>query len=190
MQFHVPCGCGRYLEVSEGAAGATIACPCGRPVQVPGLKELRVKAGLPPYDISPELLVDDLLARREVPTGRRCAQCGQDTEDVLVIAVECERSWTPRRGPFAWIAVALLGLLAGVFYLLLLRKEEEAEPLGKDKIYHLPLTVCPHCRTHLRGEGAIKEALRTVLAYRKLLDKFPEARVNVEGVTKLDPEHG
>jgi hypothetical protein len=77
-----------------------------------------------------------------------------------------------------------------VFGLGSVRQEEEEEPLDEDKIYHLPLTVCPHCRTHLRGELAIKEALRTVLAYRKLLDKFPEAGVNVEGLTKLDPEHG
>jgi hypothetical protein len=41
MHFRLPCECGRQLSVTEGAAGATFQCACGRTVKVPSLEELR-----------------------------------------------------------------------------------------------------------------------------------------------------
>jgi Domain of unknown function (DUF1922) len=40
MDFRLPCECGRHLSVTEGAAGATLQCVCGRTVKVPSLGEL------------------------------------------------------------------------------------------------------------------------------------------------------
>src|SRR5439155_16595889 len=41
MEYRVTCGCGRAVAVGERAAGARAACPCGRTVDVPSLRELR-----------------------------------------------------------------------------------------------------------------------------------------------------
>ena len=44
MYFRLKCACGQHVTVSEGAAGASVACPCGLPVAVPDLTELRQRA--------------------------------------------------------------------------------------------------------------------------------------------------
>lgn len=46
MEFTVSCSCGRVQTVSEGSAGARIACDCGQTVDVPSLTQLRKQAGL------------------------------------------------------------------------------------------------------------------------------------------------
>jgi hypothetical protein len=47
MEYHVACSCGNVLPVSEGMAGSSTACRCGRTVPVPSLGELRGEAITP-----------------------------------------------------------------------------------------------------------------------------------------------
>src|SRR5262249_43305342 len=68
-RFHADCECGRRHPVAEGAAGGTIQCGCGRTLPVPSLRELRVEAGLTPYDPNPELVITHMLATRDLPFG-------------------------------------------------------------------------------------------------------------------------
>jgi hypothetical protein len=44
MYFRLKCECGNCVIVPEGAAGASLACTCGRRVPVPELTELRQRA--------------------------------------------------------------------------------------------------------------------------------------------------
>jgi hypothetical protein len=62
MDFRINYDCGKSVTVTEGAAGARMLCPCGRTITVPSVKDLRLQAGLPPYNISPELMIEHLLA--------------------------------------------------------------------------------------------------------------------------------
>jgi hypothetical protein len=41
MQVSLSCKCGKQIAVTEGAAGASLPCSCGRTIQVPSLGELR-----------------------------------------------------------------------------------------------------------------------------------------------------
>jgi hypothetical protein len=82
-------------------------------------------------------------------------------------------------GPSGVLAVLAL-LLTG--WLIILRRRGDQQEYGKDKIYTLPLAVCRQCRSTLRDQRAIKEALCQVPEYRQLLDKFPDARVIVRDV--------
>jgi hypothetical protein len=41
MSISLPCTCGRRVRVTTGQAGLTIACECGRALEVPSLRELR-----------------------------------------------------------------------------------------------------------------------------------------------------
>jgi len=41
MKYLVACECGNQLAVTEGMAGSTAPCPCGRSVAVPSLRTLR-----------------------------------------------------------------------------------------------------------------------------------------------------
>jgi hypothetical protein len=76
-------------------------------------------------------------------------------------------------------------LLTGIWGILLAQllgytlQDRSRRELGKDKIYALPLAVCPECQPDLRRERKLKEALRQVPEYDRLLDKFPDAIVRL-----------
>ena len=178
MQFRVDCQCGKFIMVREGAAGAKFDCSCGRIISVPSLQDLRVQAGLPPYDLSPELMLHHLLPAGELPSRSACAGCGIDTPDRVEVVTECERSWTKNSRGSSWLV-----LFVSMFLFPLriwMREEGEERQYGSDKIYRLPLAVCRECRKKLRGQEAIKGCLRTEPVYERLLDKFPDAVVRVE----------
>ena len=41
MLVYLSCECGKQVPVSEGAAGTSLPCTCGRAIKVPSLGELR-----------------------------------------------------------------------------------------------------------------------------------------------------
>ncbi len=51
--------------------------------------------------------------------------------------------------------------------------------MGANKIYTLPLPICPNCRESLRGQKAIKDCMQVIPAYQQLLEKFPDATMTV-----------
>ena len=44
MHFRLQCECGQAVSVTEGAAGLSLPCTCGRNIQVPAFAELRGRA--------------------------------------------------------------------------------------------------------------------------------------------------
>ena len=44
-EIPLPCECGQHILVTEGMAGASVRCPCGRTIAVPSLGEIRRLAG-------------------------------------------------------------------------------------------------------------------------------------------------
>ncbi|MGL4554835.1 MAG: hypothetical protein ACRC33_27020 [Gemmataceae bacterium] len=48
---------------------------------------------------------------------------------------------------------------------------------GKDRVYDLPLRLCPGCRTHVTSPAEATAALRRVALYSDLLDLYPRAAV-------------
>jgi hypothetical protein len=179
LEFRVDCECGRFVMVKEGSAGAKLGCSCGRTILVPSLKELRLRAGLPAYSLSPELVIEHLLLAGELPSRRACAVCGADTDDRARVVTECERVWISRSGGFTWAHLLVFLFFPILLWLLLLQKPEQRK-YGKDKIYALPLAVCRGCLKKLRSRRTIKECLRKEPIYDRLLDKFPDAAVRLE----------
>jgi hypothetical protein len=176
VNFRVDCECGIPLKVSEASAGGSVRCVCGRSVPVPPLRDLRVRAGLPPHNIAPEVLIEHLLASGELPPNKSCIECGTATEKMVYVVVECERIFIRTRGGFSW-RVFLVSLFLPVrFWYWEPREEKE---YGRDKIYRLPLPVCGSCRPKLSGR-TIADRLRQIPVYEQLLDKFPDAVVRLE----------
>lgn len=174
MEFQVPCECGKELTVSEAAADSRRECACGRAVVIPSLKEMRLRAGLPAYNIPPEKLIEHMLAAGEVPGEGRCAGCGKPTREIARFEIECERSWTINEGA-SWGTVLLSIFWPARFFL----GGGEKRTYGSDKIYTLPLPLCAACFPALSGEAEIKRCLWSVPVYRGLLDKFPDAKVRL-----------
>ena len=137
MEFHVSCQCGQSVRVLESAAERTIECACGRAIAVPPLTMLRRQAGLPPYNVSPEIMIDHLLPLGRLPGSNVCTQCGAETDHRIQILTECERLWIHRSGGLSWAALLAFFLLP---FSILLREKTEVKEFGKDKVYSLP---CP-----------------------------------------------
>jgi hypothetical protein len=163
------------VTVTEGSAGATAPCSCGRAIPVPALKELRVRAGLSAYDPSPELVVEHLIRTAELPGGNVCVECGVDTDNVIHIITECERRWVRPLGGTWSLPIPLLPLPIHV----IVRDANETREFGRDKVYRLPLVICPVCQRALRGRAGLKKCLRGVAVYDRLLGKYPNARVRL-----------
>jgi hypothetical protein len=94
--------------------------------------------------------------------------------------VECEKAVRWRKYP-TWlkgIGYAFVLLFFGlVTTLLVSRREEEDRFVGTDRIFPLPLRVCPGCRAQLETPAAARDALCREPLYRALLDKYPSATI-------------
>ena len=182
MEFHLRCQCSQVLTVTEGSAGAEVACGCGRTVSVPPLRELRSQVGMPAYEPVPELLIETMLAQGQLPPERRCVECGKDTAEVVCVTTTCERAWSEADSGNSWVNVLASWLFIGILGAYVLRAFQDssaARTFGRDKVYPLPLPICEHCRHVLRGSERIKDRLRRIPEYARLLDKFPQAEVAV-----------
>jgi hypothetical protein len=180
MEFRAVCQCGQSIAVSLGQAGSAVDCRCGASVSVPSLRELRSAAGLPPPE-HPELAVKRLLQSGCVRDGP-CAVCGAQAGAVLYCVAECERS--VRKSEAHWLVNGLAIVLAALIspWLLFFRESRSEEPrfLGRDLILRLPLPVCPVCRRGLTNQAEVVKALCHLPEYRRLLQKYPHAKVQVD----------
>ena len=185
MEFRVDCGCGDHIMVSEGAAGARFDCACGRAIHVPSLSELRTRAGLPTNAVSPEFVIEHLLASGQMPMGPECIECGANPCPTILVTTECERATIVRSGGFSWPIFLFCLFLCQpllIYYLWALfffqARAEESE-FGRDKVYALPLRICTKCEQKLRDSATVKQCLCKVVEYQMLLEKFPNAKVSV-----------
>jgi hypothetical protein len=133
---------------------------------------------LPPHNISPELLIENLLQTGELPVDEKCLVCEEVTEQIIHVQATCERSWERESGGMT-LGSLMMAVLSSPF-LLLFRTRGERRTYGKDKIYRLPLRVCPTCMGTLRAQKDIKLCLLAVPEYELLLDKFPDAALVLE----------
>jgi hypothetical protein len=174
MNFRVDCPCGRQVTVSEASAGVRVNCLCGREVRVPALHELRKSVGLPPYPISPELEIEHVLGRGEYPQRGPCTRCGGETEVLARVIIQfgerVEEDHAEEVNTF--LSVLLFGLLG-----VLVWRRRGVRVF--DKEYWLLLHLCPACRPRVRKVRAIKECLRKVDMYERLLEKHPYAQVQL-----------
>ncbi len=178
VEHELDCACGKKILVREGDAGARLQCSCGRALEVPSLHELRRRAGLPPPGLRIEKVVETLLLAGKLPEERHCVVCATATEGVLCCTTECERAHVTGGRP--WWAYLLgfltLGWLGAAAVYASAGGEQE---WGTDRIFPLPLRVCASCQRRLNGTAELKAALCRVPVYRELLEKYPNARIEV-----------
>lgn len=136
MQFHVDCDCGQQIAVNEGSAGTIASCACGRSIAVPSLIQLERHAGLTAEEINPELVIQSRLARGELPGDSRCAHCGVNATEIVLIDVVCEKEWTKQQEGFRW-GLFLVSFLLPFKFLSWQREIKH----GRNVVYRLPLAV-------------------------------------------------
>jgi hypothetical protein len=173
MNYEVRCECGKAHAVTGADAGASLACACGRTVEVPPLHQLRAAAGQ--LAAAPEMLLTSLLVNRELPDGADCTECGRPTDGVVWADVACERAEVlPGRSvPVGCLPIGF-GIL--VFY----RRTRAPEVRGRNVGFRVPVRCCHGCAPALTG-AALVAALRRHPACAGVLDKYPHARITRAG---------
>ena len=179
MNFEVKCACGKVATVTEGSANAVIMCSCGKSIEVPSLRQLRQQAGLSAFAIAPELVLESMLTRGELPAERDCLLCGAQVASIRRFHVICERSWEKKTGD-SRVASGLLAVLTTIFFgwWVYIRKQREVRQLGRDTQFTLPVRMCDHCAADVRDRQGMVRVLSEVPVYRQLLDKFPNAEIS------------
>jgi len=178
MDFRIDCPCGEHIVVTEGSAGATLACSCGRPISVPSLPALRVAAGLPPEVSSPEQIIDRLLAAGKFPGTKVCIGCGFETDQVLDVLTVCETQYRTTTDMPLWFKVVAL-MISLPFGHWFYPRDGTAQWHGRDTIFLLPIPACEHCQRKLRRRKLLKKSMQQIPEYRSLLEKFPWAGVKL-----------
>jgi hypothetical protein len=174
MQYRLTCACGGNVTVDESAAGTTVACSCGRAIEVPSWRELNARSGRPAPALNPELVIETLLSAGKVPFEGICARCGAETDQQIQVVADCERPQVKGGGlSLLPLILSALFLPVAIFY----RKKTVVH--GREKVYWLPLPVCQQCREHIQDEAALRRAMRKVEVYGRLLDKFPKAKIKL-----------
>lgn len=142
MEFTVSCSCGRVQTVSEGSAGARIACACGEMVDVPSLAQLRKQAGLSAVEVAVEFQIARLVETRELPPPS-CIMCGSNSADQMSFAAICEQIYVQKSGGFSWFT-----LLCSLGNFMAWRPTEISMH-GRNTIVPTPVSACDHCRRQL-----------------------------------------
>jgi hypothetical protein len=137
-------------------------------------RELSIRSGRRAPALSPELVIETMLAAGKVPFEPICARCGAETDQQIQVMAECERVQV-KGGGLSWLTLILSALFlpVAVFY----RKSQVAQ--GRDKVYRLPLPVCQPCQGQLPDEAALRRALQKVEVYARLLKEFLKAWIRL-----------
>jgi hypothetical protein len=182
MNFNIHCPCGKDVSVTEGAAGASFPCSCGRKISVPSLAQLRVQAGLPAVNLGPELTVQHLLAAGMLPGTRNCGVCGLDTDERIQVLSECETVWS--RDNSSMLQFAAIFLFSPLFAMFARRHEGAEETHGRETSFTLPLPACTDCQKSLKHRKTLQAAFMRIPEYERLLRKFPETRLTILPATQ------
>jgi hypothetical protein len=119
-----------------------------------------------------------MIADGSLPWGETCMVSGSPTDEVLDVVVHCERVHAARESSKLMV---LFALLSPILALLALR-EERREPLGRETSVSVPLRVSSpfHRKLARRGSrGELRRLLRSVPVYAELLDRYPDATVEI-----------
>jgi hypothetical protein len=178
MEIRIDCPCGERVTVTEASAGATLKCDCGRPISVPSTPALRVAAGLPPYDYSPEQVLGQMLSAGRLPGTNVCTHCGFETDQVLEVYTECETLYRTNTGMPVWFTL-ITTLIHFPFGLLFRGTDGEVQCFGRDTKFLLPIPACEQCQGLLRRRKLLKQCMEQIPEYRRLFEKFPAARLKL-----------
>ena len=182
MQYRLDCECGDGVTAEERAAGTTALCRCGRRIVIPSLRELRRRAGMAEPAVSPELAVESLLLAGKLPEDEYCVLCGVVTDTCVFYRTECERARVDYPRPSQWayvLAFLTFGWVGALAVAVTGSRAGDSREWGKDRIFALPLRVCGRCAAGLTDPAEVKATLCRVPLYRRLLEKYPQARVSL-----------
>jgi hypothetical protein len=125
------------------------------------------------------LEVETLLLAGKLPEEDHCVLCGVMTDTAICCRTECERAHVKSGQPSFWLYLLSFLTLGWLGAAVAKSAAGEDQEWGKDRSFSLPLRVCDTCRQELTNPAELKAALCRVPLYRRLLNKYPGARVSL-----------
>jgi hypothetical protein len=174
--FHCKCGAAHEARLTE--AGTRRDCGCGKSIVVPSNVALKAMAG--EDALSADFEIEKRYDAGELPLEPDCCQCFRPTDGVLKIRAECERQkikkeYNSRTGCALFLVAGVWGVIINR---MLASDERNAKVVGRDVILIMPVRCCDACRRDLRTAAAGQKALERTPLYRRLLQKYPHARLS------------
>jgi hypothetical protein len=127
--------------------------------------------------------IETLLLTGRLPGREDCVLCGAITGNKICCMAVCETARVKYERPWwwwppviaMWLVVSLLSPIVVIFGF----ERQRPKEYGRDRFYDLPLRICSQCRLKLTDEDVVKDAMSEVPLYRRLLEKYPDAKVSV-----------
>ncbi len=176
MAYELQCDCSEILYVDIGDAGNQITCHCGRAMNVPRLSTLRAMSSEAGAQVSADFEIGTLLAHNLLPFETCCFECAAATTNCLVVQVVCERAIVIH-AKFSWFAILSVFLSPFLGFFFWRGRRPIPKEIGKDKIYSLPVRICPGCLERIDTSRELPRVLGLIPLYARLLAKYPKARL-------------
>lgn len=186
--YKVACECGARIPVSAVQAGSSVACSCGRDVNVPTLSSLRKSAGQPPIPVDNIATITAMIKNGELPDNDLCPYSNRPANETVFFRMQCERTWARQNRDSdaykAFFYVLVFGWLGAMLTAGKSRNGEnrENETLGRDTWVDVPVRISSDVRPNIirmRRQKKLKELLSQTPIYAELLEEFPQTRVSV-----------
>jgi hypothetical protein len=193
--YPVACECGKVHQCPTGYAGSKFACHCGKPVEVPGLSDLRrmaLEQGVPA-----EHEVELRIREESLPIETECVLCGEVTPAAVMTGLICSPiKPTPTHHWWLWFCLTTCAFLLiaypGFFVILLavylfvvipvfLWWRIKRPPQKPGKWFTVPVRVCDECAPRMDDPAGASEAVNATPLYRRLLEGYPDAVISRPG---------
>jgi len=161
-------------------AGSTLSCSCGVTVEIPTLSRLRTDAGESSTHRNTVETIRQMIRDGELPVGQLCPWSGRPADDVMLVDIQCERSWVRDGDMDTRKAIAYVLCFGWIGAIIASNKSRPREECGRDTSVTVPLRISSDVRQkllRLRRQRQWRTVLRQVPIYRQLLKEFPTARI-------------
>jgi hypothetical protein len=185
--YSVDCPCGASVAVAATEAGSTKVCRCGRELRIPRLSQLRVASGLDPGESNVRDTIERMIRQGELPAGQRCHVSEFPTDDVLWFDVQCERAYQKGAASRRWMGLftflSFFTCWPIMLFMWLMYRDHSAatvERVGRDTVIGVPLRISRESAAAVKkmSQSKLKNLLRQVPIYERLLATYPEARIH------------
>ncbi|MCA9194813.1 MAG: hypothetical protein KDB03_23745 [Planctomycetales bacterium] len=177
MQLTVECECGRKTPVTAAHCGGRVDCLCGRTLDVPRLRDLKIRNGISNLSTLERLT----LVTKDGPfrDGVGCALCSVRQGRVYVIFLECQRPQV--FGESNWLTNMFVVAFGGLGRLLHLAEQRELTAHGDERNASFGMEICTDCVRQLaKRRRRLDLALGKIPEILAVLNDYPDARIHCD----------
>ena len=174
QQLFIECECCRQTAVTPAQCGGSVACMCGRILEVPHLRQLRADNGLGNLSAIDRL---NVLGRSgPLRLGKGCVICSTRQGNTHELLLECQKPQI--FGEANWLTNLVVMVLGGFGRLLHMNEQRQLIASGEERIVRCAIEVCNDCfESNAKVTKELIEAIRKIPEINDLFLEYPELEV-------------